>query len=431
MAPGIGKLIDRAMALNAIAHLDKDGFSHLGAPSKEGAPLVHVKDNIAVRNMPWTAGSPIFADVRAERDADAVERLRRGGARIAFKTTLHELALGVTGANGWTGAIANPHDASRVAGGSSCGAAAALALGLGDLALVTDTGGSARIPASLCGVYGFRPSTGRYPDDGLIGLSPSRDTIGLMARDLHWIRWADAILAAADAQPPSRALRIGVAGESDLGLIEADIVSAYADFADLAAAAGHRIVPVDLASIFALDEACGLTIAMFETRGSLEASARTLAHATYRELCDAVATPEVRQLLVQSADTSATATTAYAEALDHGWPALQRAFAALFADRIDILCLPTVPVTAPALNCGEEIMVRGSPRPAFPTLSRYTRPDSMAGLPSLSIPFGCDGQGLPMGMMLSAARYADAKLLTFASDFLLSKGFPPSPGVRL
>lgn len=430
MAPGIGKLIDQAMALNAIAHLDRDGFLHLGAPSQEGASLVHVKDNIAVRDMPWTAGCPIFADVCAERDASAVERLRRGGARIAFKTTLHELALGVTGANGWTGAIANPHDASRVAGGSSGGAAAALALGLGDLALVTDTGGSARIPASLCGVFGFRPSTGRYPDDGLIALSPSRDTIGLMARDLRWIRWADALLAggAADARPPSRALRIGVAGEADLGPIEADIASAYADFADLAAAAGHRIVPVDLANIYALDEACGLTIAMFETRGSLEASARTLAHATYRELCDAVTTPEVRQLLAQSARTS---TVAYVQAIDRGWPALQRAFAALFADRIDILCLPTVPVAAPALNCGEKIMVRGSPSPAFPTLTRYTRPDSMAGLPSLSVPFGCDGRGLPIGMMLSAARHEDAKLLAFASDFLSSKGFPPGRRGRL
>ena len=120
-----------------------------------------VKDNIDAAGFPTTAGTPGLAHVPAG-DAPVVARLKAAGAHLVGKTNMHELSLGITSNNAHTGPVRNPVDLLRVAGGSSGGSAAAVAAGEVDFALGTDTGGSVRIPAAFCGVYGFRPSTGRY-----------------------------------------------------------------------------------------------------------------------------------------------------------------------------------------------------------------------------------------------------------------------------
>lgn len=376
-----------------------------------------VKDNIAVAGMQWTAGSPGFASVRADRDATAVRLLREKGAVLPVKTTLHELAFGITGANGWTGAIANPLDAGRVAGGSSGGSAAALAIGLGDVSLVTDTGGSARVPAAFCGVIGFRPSMGRYPSDGLIGLSPSRDTIGLMARELRWIEWADTILSGEQPQPRvARAFTIGIASDQDLGDLEPAVADAYRGMIDLLRAGGHDVVTVDLAHVNALDDACGFPIALYQTHETLRATAPDLTGKPFEDLRAAVASPDVAHLL-DVASGGAVSAAQYAQAIGHDWPALRDAYAAIFAG-IDLILLPTAPLVAPAIDTGAELSLNGTLVPTFPTITRYTRPDSMAGLPSISLPFGADGQGMPIGMMFTGARHADGDLLAFARALL-------------
>lgn len=287
-----------ARGLNAIAAHD----AREGALSPGSAPIVLVKDNIAVRGQSWTAGSPLFAGCRADRDAGAVQRLREAGACFPIRTTLHELAFGVTGANAWSGDIANPHDPGRIAGGSSGGAGAALALGLGDLALVTDTGGSARIPAALCGVIGFRPSTGRYPADGLIGLSPSRDTLGLMARSLAPILWADAVIAGEAKEEPGLpdSPTIAVPDRPALGTLEPAVEAAFVRTVAVLEALGARIVPCDLSRITALDEACGFPIALFETARSLAASVPALTGRDLASSLGRIAGADVRELVASA-----------------------------------------------------------------------------------------------------------------------------------
>lgn len=410
MGPKADEQLARARTLNAIAAIDE------GALSREGAPSVLVKDNIAVAGMSWTAGSPIFAGTVARRDAAGVRSLREAGACFPIRTTLHELAFGVTGDNGWTGAIVNPHDESRVAGGSSGGSAAALALGLGDLSLVTDTGGSARVPAAFCGVIGFRPSTGRYPADGMIGLSHSRDTLGLMARTMAPILWADAVLAGddgAERDAPARAT-IGVLNEDQLGAIEPDVLHAYRRSIAVLEAQGHRMVECDLSQAFALDEACGFPIALHETGQALLSSVPALTGRALDDVLDQVATPDVQHLLGLALDGQTVPAAVYADAIGRQWPALRKAFEAVFASGPDFLLQPTAPLTAPALGSADTVDLNGEAVPAFPTITRYTRPDSMAGLPAISLPSGCDGRGLPIGMMLTARRGADAMLLRFA-----------------
>jgi aspartyl-tRNA(Asn)/glutamyl-tRNA(Gln) amidotransferase subunit A len=146
--------------------------------------VVAVKDLVDVAGMVTTAGGIILPDVPAAEDAPVIARIRRGGCVIVGKTNLHEFAYGVTSANPHYGPVRNPHDPSRVAGGSSGGSAVAVAAAMCEWAVGSDTGGSIRIPASLCGVAGFKPALGSVRTEGVVPLAWSLDTLGPIATDI-------------------------------------------------------------------------------------------------------------------------------------------------------------------------------------------------------------------------------------------------------
>src|SRR5213080_1399720 len=149
-----------------------------------GGDVVAVKDLIDVKGMVTTAGAVILPNVPAADDAPVIKRLRRAGCAIVGKANLHEFAYGVTSINPHYGTVRNPHDPARVAGGSSGGSAVAVATGMCDWAIGSDTGGSIRIPASLCGVAGLKPAFGSIDVAGVIPLSRSLDTLGPIAPDI-------------------------------------------------------------------------------------------------------------------------------------------------------------------------------------------------------------------------------------------------------
>jgi aspartyl-tRNA(Asn)/glutamyl-tRNA(Gln) amidotransferase subunit A len=153
--------------------------------SEDGAgPLVAVKDLVDVAGMVTTAGGIILPNEPAEHDAPVVQRIRSAGCVVVGKTNLHEFAFGVTSVNPHYGTVRNPHDPSRVAGGSSGGSAVAVAAGMCEWAIGSDTGGSIRIPGSLCGVVGFKPELGSIDTTGVVPLAWSLDTLGPMAPDV-------------------------------------------------------------------------------------------------------------------------------------------------------------------------------------------------------------------------------------------------------
>lgn len=164
-----------------------------------------VKDNIEVMGMPITNGAPYMKKI-SDKTAAVVRRLMAEGAVVLGKTNMHELALGVTNINPHFGPTRNPHDPSRITGGSSGGSAGAVAIGVADLGIGTDTGGSVRIPAALCGVVGYKPPYGKIPMDGIYPLSQSLDHVGFIARSvkelvniLSAVGWAPR-----DLSPPKR-----------------------------------------------------------------------------------------------------------------------------------------------------------------------------------------------------------------------------------
>src|SRR6266850_1318174 len=157
----------------------------ISVSSEEGSgTVVAVKDLVDVAAMVTTAGGVILPREPAAEDAPVIRRLRQEGCVVVGKTNLHEFAYGVTSVNPHYGAVRNPHDIERVAGGSSGGSAVAVAAGMCDWAVGSDTGGSIRIPASFCGVVGFKPQLGSIDTTGVIPLSRSLDTLGPLASDV-------------------------------------------------------------------------------------------------------------------------------------------------------------------------------------------------------------------------------------------------------
>lgn len=435
---GAGDLVEalavplrQARALNAMMPLEMDlpGQAEAsdrrrgsgGAGALEGLPVT-VKDNIALTGWPTTGGSPALAEHRPPQ-GEAIARLQAAGAIFTGKTNLHELAFGITGENACTGPARNPFDPSRLAGGSSSGGAAAVALGACAIAIGTDTGGSCRVPAAHCGIVGFRPSTYRYPIDGYLRLSPSRDTLGIMARTVADIALADAVIApetGPSAPVDPQRLRIGVVRVEPC---EPSVAEAFRHCLSRLRQAGVELVDIDLSDALAADEACGFAIALYETALSIGSLAEAACGMNLAEFAATIASPDVRALIESQCGDQAVPPQVYAEAVTVHLPRLRVAYARAL-ESVDALAYPTTPLTAPPVQPGETVSVGGAQIPVFPAYTLMSRPDSMAGIPTISLPGGL-ADGLPTGFQLAGRAGQDRRLLAIAEQ--VEALLPPRP----
>jgi aspartyl-tRNA(Asn)/glutamyl-tRNA(Gln) amidotransferase subunit A len=353
-----------------------------------GVPVA-VKDLFETRGVRTTGGSKILADYVPERDAAAVERLAEAGAVMVGKTNLHELAYGVTSNNPHYGAVRNPRDRERSAGGSSGGSAAAVASGMVFAALGTDTGGSIRIPASFCGCVGLKPTYGRVSRYGVLPLSESQDHVGPLARTVHD---AALVLNAIAGYDPRDKTSSSVPVEdytprtAGLEGVRFGVVEPVSEavMAALGAAATPVAVP-DLEEINVI----GRTILLAE------------AAAEYgRYDLDSIG-EDVRALLEEGRRVPAT-DYIHARRLRK---TKQAEFGRVW-EQADLLLLPTTAMTAPRLDD------RTFSRLAA---TRLVRPFDVLGLPAISIPCGVDADGLPVGLQLAAPAFQEALLLRAAA----------------
>lgn len=350
-------------------------------------PIVAVKDVMDVRGTITTGGGCLLPSVAAERDATLVARTRASGAVIIGKTNLHEWAYGPTSHNVHYGHVLNPHDPTRVAGGSSGGSAVAVAAGACDWATGTDTGGSIRIPASLSGVVGFKPTRGMIDLTGVFPLSQTLDTAGALARDVATATEAVATMAGIrmrtrDATVRLNDLRLGV----PRGWVE--------DLDTQTAEVWHRVsgsLPqLDFPARSAMS-APALTILEFEAsrlhRLWLEQSPERYGDATREKLRDALRMTEEE----------------YRSALCRLEPLAQQADEAMAG--WDALVLPATACVAPRVDKSE----------AREPLTRFARPFNTTGQPVVTIPAPCDG--MPVGIQVVAARGADVTAALVAAAF--------------
>lgn len=383
-----------------------------------GIPVL-IKDNIDVVGMPATAGSRALAQRRPSQDAQVVQRLRDAGAIVLGKTTLHELACGITNVSSLSGRTRNAYDAARVPGGSSGGSAVAVASSFAAVAVGSDTSGSIRIPAAFNQVWGLRPTAGRCSTAGVVPLSPTLDTVGPMARCVDDLAALWSVMAGPDAGSqvgPSRADRpigpwrigtldalFGEAGQE--GEVSEQVRAALTRMQ----ANGALIQPVSMA----LDDArlVAANVTGYEFRDALAECLR-YAGLPVRSLDDildgAYPHPEVMAILQERNAVRDPDGRARHAALDCARTIRADVLAALTSRPLDMLAYPSV---------------RGAPvRLGEPQRGGNGLLAAVTGLPALSVPIGFTPSGIPVGLELLGAAGSEAMLIQAARVLVQGAG---------
>jgi mandelamide amidase len=421
-----------ADALLAAAEAADDGLAAAGA----GAPLLGlplaIKDNIDTKDLPTTGGTPGLRDWTPSANAPVMQALLDAGALLAGKANMHELAFGITSNNVAFGAVGNPYDATLIPGGSSGGTAAAVSARIVPAGLGTDTGGSCRIPAALCGCVGFRPSDGRYSQAGVIPISHTRDTIGPMARSVADIALLDGICAGQQlprVDKPIQDVRIGVPATYFYENLDYELEIVVAKALERFRSEGAQLIDVDVEDVQALHESIAFPIALFEVLREL--SAYLYAHKlemSVPELVAEIAGDDVKGLLTSLMGDNAVPAGLYSEVITKGRPALKRAYASYFEDnQLDALVVPTTPLPARPIGDDETVELNGERVSTFMAYIRNTDPPSNAGLPCLSVPAGLTTSGLPVGIEFVGPSGGDAAVLHVGSLFEAITGALPAP----
>jgi Asp-tRNA(Asn)/Glu-tRNA(Gln) amidotransferase A subunit family amidase len=336
-------------------------------PTEGEGEVVAVKDLVDVAGMVTTAGGVILPDVPATEDAPVIARLRSAGCVLIGKTNLHEFAYGVTSANPHYGTVRNPHDASRVAGGSSGGSAVAVAAGMCDWAIGSDTGGSIRIPSSLCGTAGFKPAYGSIEIAGVIPLSPSLDTLGPIASSVESAARAFTLMSG-EAVPLAGVARPRLAVPEGWVL---DLDDSTARAWELVSRGVPQIRFLDHEPLFR----CGLTVLMYEAAAYHKRWAEE-----HPERYGADVLRHIRRgLEIPDAEYQA----ALAERRR-----LQEAAGRAMQD-VEALLLPATAIVAPPVDAGNEVRE---------PLARFTRPFNTTRQPVVVVPAPVDG--LPVGIQV-------------------------------
>jgi aspartyl-tRNA(Asn)/glutamyl-tRNA(Gln) amidotransferase subunit A len=378
-----------------------------------GVPIA-LKDLIDTAGVRTTGGSALFEDRVPAEDAEVVRRLRDAGAVLLGKLNLHEMAYGASGMIGHFPITRNPRNPAHICGGSSSGSAAAVAAGMCYAALGSDTSGSIRIPAALCGIVGFMPSYGLVSLRGVLPLSWSYDHVGPMTRS---VRDAALVLQAIAGYDPGDLTSIAFPAADHVAAVDG---AAAGPRPRIGVARSHFFEALDREVAAAVERALGVLAGLGATMRDVEVAVdddRTVFraeswayHRAWVERAPDRYQPEtLRRIRTGEAVTAAD----HIEKL-HELQRLRRAAPALFAD-IDLIVTPTAAIPAPTIA---ELSDRPDElRPRELVLMRTTRMFDVLGTPGISVPCGTTAAGLPIGLQIIGAPGADAAVLRLAAAY--------------
>ena len=427
--------LDEAGALKAAAAFDANDNKDkpLG-----GVPIV-IKDNIEVAGLPCSAGTPALKHYVPKADAPVVARLRAAGAVIIGKTSMHELAFGISGYNTAfkTGAefgVRNAYDRAVIAGGSSSGTGAAIGARIVAGGLGTDTGGSVRVPAALNGCASLRPTVGRYPQTGIAPISHTRDTAGPMAATLADVELLDRVIAGGEAVQPAdlKQMRIGIV-RSMLINLDTDTETAFQAAVAKLKAQGVTVVEIEMPQLAELNGQVGFPVALYEAYDDMVAYlAHTGTGITIEALAREIASPDVKgtydglvipRKLPGPDNTLVDAEPIYDAAITSARPALQALYGRTFADnRLDAIAFPTTPRVAIASNPDSSSLEN------FGLFIQNTDPGSNAGIPGIQIPIALGAVSkLPIGLELDGPAGSDRRLVAVGMALEKVFGRLPAP----
>ncbi|MFC9979090.1 amidase [Gordonia sp. NPDC127522] len=370
-------------------------------PGVESGPLsgarIGVKDNIEVGGVRSTCGSEYFADRVAESDAACVGALKRAGATITSTLNLAEFAVGVTSQNSASGGPVNPWDPTRVPGGSSGGSGVAVAAGVVDVSLGTDTGGSIRLPAACCGVTGLRPSVGVLDMSGIFPVSADFDTVGPLARSAALVRDTFAVLAGTDPTPLRIGpLRISMPWPFVTDDVDPAVRDAMTGVADLLRELGHSIVNVPVRHSESAQDVVYTLI--YSDLAEVHAERLNDEPSRFQP-----ATRERIRLGLSIFDEEVVAARRQRDVFRAGT-------AELFGE-VDVVLTPAMPGDVPPLGGGDAVVAQAR------RMGQLTYPWSLHDGPTLALPVGVHPSGMPIGAQLTAARGGEGTLFALAEQF--------------
>ena len=399
----------------AAARQSADG----GMALLRGIPLI-IKDNIDVAGTATTAGSLALKDAVAVRNAPLIDRLLAAGALVLGKANMHEFALGITNNNGAFGPARNPIDPTRIPGGSSGGTATVISSLGAPAGIGTDTGGSLRIPAALCGIVGFRPSAGRWPSQGTVPISPTMDTTGPMARTVADCALLDAVVCEEShtlERLPLSDLRIGVPRLHFWDDLAEEMRSAGEAVLDLLRGHGVMVVECEVAEVGELSQG-STQVALFEVLPSVQKYFRDHGlRFESQEFLQSIRSADVRAVFEMLVQNHPIDEETYNHAAGTLRRRLRRAYSDCFSGhRLDAIIFPTTPLAAVPIGADDSVELNGRLVPTFATFIRNTSPSAFAGLPGISLPMARTRAGLPQGIELDGPENSDRRLLAIAKS---------------
>ena len=419
----------RWTVLNAYTQQDVAAITQAAAnprPGRLAGIPIAVKDNIDVAGYATTAGTPALQKHFPKANAALIQTLIDEGVIVMGKLGMHEMAAGGSCANITFGPIGNPYNPAFVPGGSSGGTGAAVAARLVPAGLGSDTAGSVRAPAALCGCVGFRPTTGRYSRVGLAPGNFRRDAIGWLARSCADIEFLDAcsgVSAAESAEPVSlRGLRLGIPRAFFYDDLDPGVAAVIEASLDRLRQSGAELIEVDIPELKPLLDALG------RYRGNslvhdLEAYIKESgAMTTADAIIHAVADPQLRAGFERSLTSGSSSEVNDAE--DRDLAALHQAYAAFFAgNRLSAFVIPATPEPAYPIPPN---YLEGGTGPV--SMIRNTNPAAHAGIPALSVPAGLTPAGLPVGIEFDGPAGTDRNVLKIGIAFeAITPPLPPPP----
>jgi aspartyl-tRNA(Asn)/glutamyl-tRNA(Gln) amidotransferase subunit A len=443
--------IDRKGALERATQIDeriKSASAGDDLPRLAGIPVA-IKDNICVRGMQTSCGSKILGDYQAPYNATVIERLLGAGAVIIGKTNCDEFAMGSSNENSAFGIVKNPWDLSRVPGGSSGGSAAAVAARIVAVALGSDTGGSVRQPASLCGVVGLKPTYGRNSRYGLVAFASSLDQVGIFGRNVRDVATVLGVIAGRDSHDattaevpvPDYAAELGkeIKGARigfpralfGAGLdpeVQESVEQAVGAYREL----GAEIVDIELPHakysiavyyIIATAEASS-NLARFDgVRYGFRAEEAPELREMYKRTRDEGFGPEVkRRIMLGTYVLSAGYYDAYYRKAQQVRTLMKEDFRLAF-EKCDAIITPTSPT--PAFSIGEKV-----DDPLSMYLSDvYTVTANLAGVPGMNVPCGLSAAGLPIGFQLLGPYWSEPMLFQLAHAYEQARPFQARPPI--
>jgi len=427
---------DREKVLEAARAADASRASGSVLGLLHGLPIP-VKDSVNTSEYPTTAGTRALADFRPAADAELVSRLKAAGAIVMGKTNIHEMSFGWTSNNRAFGAVRNPYNTDRIPGGSSGGTAAAIASCMAPIGIAEDTQGSIRVPAALCGVFGYRPTLGRYPNQGVTPITPIFDQVGPHTRSVSDLVLFDEVISGERFTWPKDPLsvldgaRLGVAREFYFEMLHPDVERITNDAIRKLADAGVEFVEVNVPNVGDLVAEITDPVQVYDvmpsfTRYLEESGAGITFDDIVAQLSEDVAT--VFEEYVVAGAPKRPSDEEFARLRDEQLPLFRQTMADYFADNdLHGMILPCTQMAATPIGQDIEVELNGRMVSFFGVMGRNIATASTTGIPGLVVPAGLDSDGLPVSIELDGPAGSDQRMLQLglAIEQVLGRLPPP------